>query len=65
LQSQQSGRGLVCLDDSLFIAGCMLYWAEGDKSRNSVRMANSDPEVLRLSSRAYGNTAESTTAELR
>lgn len=27
--------------------GCMLYWAEGDKRRNAVRLANSDPEVVR------------------
>ncbi len=24
----------------------MLYWAEGDKCRNSVRISNADPEVL-------------------
>ena len=24
----------------------MLYWAEGDKCRNAVRIANADPEVL-------------------
>src|SRR5262249_48970882 len=29
-------------------AGCMLYWAEGDKNRNSARIANADPEVLRF-----------------
>jgi hypothetical protein len=26
----------------------MLYWAEGDKGRQAVRIANSDPELLRL-----------------
>ncbi len=26
----------------------MLYWAEGDKGRNQVRLSNSDPELLRL-----------------
>lgn len=26
----------------------MLYWAEGDKTRQSVRVANSDPALLRL-----------------
>ena len=26
----------------------MLFWAEGDKCRNAVRVANSDPEVLRM-----------------
>jgi hypothetical protein len=25
----------------------MLYWAEGDKARNSVRLANSDPALVR------------------
>lgn len=37
-------------EDLLFIAGLMLYWGEGDKiMRNSfVRIANSDPEVLRI-----------------
>lgn len=32
----------------LHLAGCMLFWAEGDKCRNAVRMANSDPQILRL-----------------
>jgi len=26
--------------------GCMLYWAEGAKSRNSLKLANSDPNML-------------------
>jgi hypothetical protein len=26
----------------------MLFWAEADKHRNSVRLANSDPDLLRL-----------------
>jgi hypothetical protein len=26
----------------------MLFWAEGDKHRNGVRFANSDPELLRV-----------------
>ncbi len=33
----------------LFIAGLMLYWGEGDKAtKNQVRLANSDPELVRL-----------------
>lgn len=33
----------------LFIAGLMLYWGEGDKTtKNQVRLANSDPELIRL-----------------
>jgi hypothetical protein len=26
----------------------MLFWAEGDKQRNGVRLSNSDPDLLRL-----------------
>jgi len=29
-----------------YVAGCMLFWAEGDKCRHSVRLSNSDPELL-------------------
>lgn len=29
-------------------AGCMLYWAEGGKHRNTVKLSNADPEVLRF-----------------
>jgi hypothetical protein len=28
--------------------GCMLFWAEGSKSRNSVKFTNSDPDMLQL-----------------
>ena len=29
-----------------YAAGCMLYWAEGAKQRNSLKVTNSDPELL-------------------
>jgi hypothetical protein len=29
-------------------AGCMLYWAEGTKGRNSVQFVNSDPKMVRF-----------------
>jgi hypothetical protein len=29
-------------------AGCMLYWAEGEKNRNRVALSNSDPHVARV-----------------
>lgn len=52
LASQHEGRAIVREADPLFIAGVMLYWAEGDKSsRNAARLSNSDPEVLRLFAR--------------
>ena len=30
------------------MAGCMLFWAEGSRSRNSVYFTNSDPAMMRL-----------------
>src|SRR5436309_11915727 len=40
---QEGGRLRAKQPDELYVAGCMLYWAEGDKGRHSVRIANSDP----------------------
>ncbi|MFV2074247.1 MAG: hypothetical protein ACC742_16600 [Thermoanaerobaculales bacterium] len=34
--------------DPFWVAGLVLYWAEGAKSRNFVSMANTDPRALRL-----------------
>jgi hypothetical protein len=34
--------------DSAWVAGTILYWAEGSKTRNQLRLANSDPRALRL-----------------
>lgn len=34
--------------DSLFVAGVVLYWAEGSKWRNDFAVANTDPAALRL-----------------
>jgi len=47
---QQRGRALALQGDPFFAAGCMLYWAEGRKSRTTAQMTNSDPppEVLRF-----------------
>ena len=33
---------------ALHVAGCMLYWAEGAKERNSVRFANTDIGMMKL-----------------
>jgi len=30
------------------MAGCMLFWAEGSRSRNSVYFTNSDPAMVRF-----------------
>jgi hypothetical protein len=45
---QLEGRARVAASDPLHLAGCMLFWAEADKHRNGVRLANSDPDLLRL-----------------
>jgi hypothetical protein len=34
--------------DGFFIAGVMLYWAEGRKSEELVELTNSDPEMIKL-----------------
>ncbi len=34
--------------EQLWIAGSTLYWAEGAKTRNQLRLANTDPRALRL-----------------
>lgn len=43
---QQQGRRLVHERDASYVAGCMLYWAEGSKQRNSLKLVNADPELL-------------------
>jgi hypothetical protein len=45
---QGEGRARAREHDPLHVAGCMLYWAEGAKSRNQLRLANSDPELVRF-----------------
>ncbi|MGZ5315009.1 MAG: hypothetical protein ACXWGV_12950 [Solirubrobacterales bacterium] len=45
-QWQREGRERARLRDPMHIAGCMLYWAEGSKSRTSLKLTNSDPHML-------------------
>ena len=44
--AQRHGRELARQADPGFIAGCMLYWAEGSKRRNSVCLTNSDADLV-------------------
>lgn len=44
--SQTKGRRLARRPDALHVQGCMLYWAEGSKSRNVAALTNSDPDLL-------------------
>jgi predicted transcriptional regulator len=43
---QEEGRQKAREGDALHLAGCMLYWAEGSKDRNSIKFVNSDPSMM-------------------
>lgn len=45
---QHQGRERAKTNNPLHLAGCMLYWAEGGKSRNQIHFANSDPHMQKL-----------------
>jgi transposase-like protein len=45
---QDDGRRRARERDPVFVAGCMLYWAEGAKDRNQLQFANSDPVMARF-----------------
>ena len=48
LSYQEEGRARARDGDLLHQAGCMLYWAEGAKARNSLKLSNSDPNMVRF-----------------
>lgn len=45
---EQEARALARanIDDPIFVAGVVLYWAEGDKSLRRLCIANTDPRIL-------------------
>jgi hypothetical protein len=45
---QNEGRARARRAGRLYVAGCMLLWAEGSRRRGQVQLTNSDPELLRL-----------------
>lgn len=45
-QYQEEGRAKAKQGDPLHLAGCMLYWGEGAKARNSLKFSNSDAAML-------------------
>jgi hypothetical protein len=47
-QYQRDGRERARQGDALHMAGCMLYWAEGTKRRNTVQLANSDLNMVKF-----------------
>jgi hypothetical protein len=48
LAEQAGGRERARQPTRLHLAGCMLYWAEGSKDRNTVKLTNSDPDLMVL-----------------
>ena len=44
--AQRSGRARAREGELMHVAGCMLYWAEGSRSRNTVEFVNSDPAMI-------------------
>jgi transcriptional regulator with XRE-family HTH domain len=48
MDAQELGRMIARIDDPLHQAGCMLYWAEGSKSRNALAFVNSDVDMMRF-----------------
>jgi transposase-like protein len=47
-QYQEEGRVKAREGDALHLAGCMLYWGEGEKGRPFLSLANSDAAMLRF-----------------
>jgi hypothetical protein len=45
---QAEGRTHARNKNPLHMAGCMLYWAEGAKGRNTLKLANSDTNLIRF-----------------
>ena len=50
---QEEGRTCARRQDPLHLAGCMLYWAEGSKSRNTAQIVNSDVSMMRFARRFF------------
>jgi len=48
LQHQELGKLKAKEDNLLHMAGCMLYWGEGAKSKSSCRFSNADPNMLKM-----------------
>jgi hypothetical protein len=47
-QYQEEGRMKAREKSWLHLTGCLLYWAEGGKSRKEVAFANSDPNMIQI-----------------
>jgi transposase-like protein len=59
IAAQARGRERARQPMRLHLAGCMLYWAEGSKGRNSVTLTNSDPDSSPYSCASFGSATTS------
>ena len=60
IRSEATSYAITHLDDPQWIAGTVMYWAEGSKVGRQLGLANSDPRALRLFiewTRRYHNPA--------
>ncbi len=48
LAYQETGRERARSGSDLHLLGCMLYWGEGAKGRNSLRFVNTDQHMMKL-----------------
>lgn len=48
LSYQKDGMIAAKKNNPLHIAGCMLYWGEGSKSRHNCELTNSDPVMIKF-----------------
>jgi hypothetical protein len=48
---QRKGREIAKNKDPLHMMGCMLYWAEGSKTENTMQFVNSDVHMLKIFSK--------------
>lgn len=48
LRNQQIGWNRIISGDKDFAIGCMLYWAEGSKKRNVLKISNCDPDFIKF-----------------
>lgn len=47
-KQQQTGKMQAQLLEPLHLTACMLYWAEGSKSKNMFQFTNCDPEMHKI-----------------
>jgi hypothetical protein len=48
IRKEAQGFAAQHLGEPFFVAGVVLYWAEGSKTRNDLLLANADPRTLRM-----------------